>query len=372
MKLIKNDELQEAINNVDGQKFDDEFKGVASVEYADAVNRMQAKRKAAEDMYSKFQSDAVKIVEADENSRNRNVKPTAAQKKLELSESLFTTWLTESDDENNDLDWNDSQDVFSELDYVLSDSRGRNRYPELKKFATYGGSGDRLEVGAGETTRDGKYYDFKILAVDDKRLDYARAVAKLFELPFEAEDYTGRRSYYTRMGHIYLPVEEAELPVDEYFDSHEPLNEVAPIVAGMAAAAAGTVASKVADKILGEDANDIEDDTNLEEPDETISVQMNVTPTDEDRGVAYYLNMLIKDEWEAIQGYQDAIGAITSMTDDQGIVDILNDIEKEENLHVGQLQKAMQLVAPSANDIAKGEEEAEEQLTGSTKAEVVT
>ena len=350
MKLIKNNQLQEAINNVDGQKFEKDFKGVASVEYADAVQRMQAKHDKAEKMYKDMKDKTMKDLDIKDT-------PKEEKDKYELSESLFTTWLSEAKD-----DWDDGQDIFSELDYILTHSKGRNKYPELKKFATYGGSGDRIEVGAGSITRDGKYYDFRILAVNDDRLDYAREVAKLFGLKFTSEPYRGPRSYYSVLGHIYLPVDEAELTVDEFKEVHVPensLTEVAPVVAAMGAAAAGAVATKLVDKVLGEDVTN----------DDQISVQMDVTPGETNNSVAYYLNMLIKDEWDAIQGYQDAIAAIKSFADDFGIVSILEDIEKEENLHVGQLQKAMQLVAPSANDINKGEEEAAEQLGETTPVE---
>lgn len=42
------------------------------------------------------------------------------------------------------------------------------------------------------------------------------------------------------------------------------------------------------------------------------------------------------------------------------MVDVIQDIVSEENVHVGQLQKALETISSNTNDIAKGEQEAEE------------
>ena len=44
------------------------------------------------------------------------------------------------------------------------------------------------------------------------------------------------------------------------------------------------------------------------------------------------------------------------------MVDVLRDIANEENLHVGQLQEALQIFSPNARYIDKGKEESKEQL----------
>jgi len=87
-----------------------------------------------------------------------------------------------------------------------------------------------------------------------------------------------------------------------------------------------------------------------------------------DAGIAFELNTLIQDEWEAIQGYNDAIVAAET----EGFHDIakvLKDIVNEENIHVGQLQKVLELVSPNAASIGEGEAEAAEQLN-SDKGEI--
>lgn len=90
--------------------------------------------------------------------------------------------------------------------------------------------------------------------------------------------------------------------------------------------------------------------------------------------IANTLNTLIRDEWEAIEGYNDALSTLRAMggvedengepvPDCEGIVKVIEDIVNEENLHVGQLQKALELVSPNAESIKTGDEEAEKQLT---------
>jgi rubrerythrin len=78
-------------------------------------------------------------------------------------------------------------------------------------------------------------------------------------------------------------------------------------------------------------------------------------------GIASIVNKLIIDEWEAIQGYNDAIvAAETEGYSD--IANVLRDIANEENLHVGQLEQVMQQLSPNAESINQGEVEAEGQL----------
>ena len=83
--------------------------------------------------------------------------------------------------------------------------------------------------------------------------------------------------------------------------------------------------------------------------------------TPEDTGIATILNNLIIDEWEAINGYNSAIATLVDIGKTDGI-DVLKDIVNEENVHVGQLQKVLEIVAPNVTSIGEGEAEAEEQL----------
>ena len=80
-------------------------------------------------------------------------------------------------------------------------------------------------------------------------------------------------------------------------------------------------------------------------------------------GIAAVINKLIIDEWEAIQGYNDAI-VNAEMEGYSNIANVLTEIANEENMHVGQLQKALETISPQTDSIKKGEDEAEKQLDG--------
>lgn len=91
--------------------------------------------------------------------------------------------------------------------------------------------------------------------------------------------------------------------------------------------------------------------------------------TPEDNGIALILNGLIKSEWDAINDYNSAITSIREIGFNDDMLAVLEDIVKEENVHVGQLQELMKKVSSNANSIASGEVEAAEQLTDETKSE---
>ena len=89
-----------------------------------------------------------------------------------------------------------------------------------------------------------------------------------------------------------------------------------------------------------------------------------------DSGIADTLIKLINDEWEAIQGYNNFREMIlTAQNNGAGdyteMLNVINEVVNEENLHVGQLQELLKRVSPNTQSIAKGEEEAEEQLSTS-------
>lgn len=112
-------------------------------------------------------------------------------------------------------------------------------------------------------------------------------------------------------------------------------------------------------------------DEPIEEP-EVESEQVTFNKTGSDFGVASMLNADIIDEFEAIDSYNSHIitlkDLINQETDEaviesyKKIIEILTDIANEENIHVGQLQKALSLVSPSALFIKDGDIEADEVL----------
>ena len=96
--------------------------------------------------------------------------------------------------------------------------------------------------------------------------------------------------------------------------------------------------------------------------------------------IANLLNPLIKDELEAIDGYNSAVATIRSMMEDEttdksvdyeGIIAVISEITNEENLHIGQLEKLLETVSPNAKSINDGKDEAAEQLEETSNNEEV-
>lgn len=86
-------------------------------------------------------------------------------------------------------------------------------------------------------------------------------------------------------------------------------------------------------------------------------------PTPQENGVQNMLQFLIKDEWDAIEGYNNTIQTLKPFGVYDDLCAVLQDISNEELVHVGQLQKALEFINPVASKIAEGETEATEQLT---------
>ena len=85
-----------------------------------------------------------------------------------------------------------------------------------------------------------------------------------------------------------------------------------------------------------------------------------------DTGAAAELIALINDEWEAIQGYNNAISTLRSIVSQNPFyadaIKVLEEISAEENVHVGQLQEVLRRISPNAEEIDKGKKEAKSQL----------
>lgn len=79
-------------------------------------------------------------------------------------------------------------------------------------------------------------------------------------------------------------------------------------------------------------------------------------------GMAQLLSDLIKDEYEAIDGYNSVIATADAEGYDD-MIDVLTDVQAEENVHIGQLQELRKMVDPNAHMVEDGEEEAEEELS---------
>ena len=105
-----------------------------------------------------------------------------------------------------------------------------------------------------------------------------------------------------------------------------------------------------------DDDNFIVDDTITDEAPEKESPKNEV-----DTGISNLLIDAIKDEFETIKLYNSIIEQIR-IENREDIISILQDIVNEENVHVGQLQKALELYSPNADNIEHGSQEAEEQM----------
>ena len=117
--------------------------------------------------------------------------------------------------------------------------------------------------------------------------------------------------------------------------------------------------SEVANLEFDDDFSEYEDEHSVE----------NVLPgpaEGTDTGVAQELIALINDEWEAIQGYNNAIATLRATADQnpfyEDAVKVLEEISAEENVHVGQLQEVLRRISPNTADIDKGKKEAKSQL----------
>ncbi len=78
-------------------------------------------------------------------------------------------------------------------------------------------------------------------------------------------------------------------------------------------------------------------------------------------GMASVISDLIKDEYEAIDGYNSAIA--TAEAEGFGdMINVLTEIQAEENLHIGQLQAIMNTLDPNAHLVDDGQQEGVEQL----------
>lgn len=96
--------------------------------------------------------------------------------------------------------------------------------------------------------------------------------------------------------------------------------------------------------------------------------------TGESTGIADLIISNIKDEWETNAKYNYTIATVQSLDIPEelknSIVDIIQDINKEELNHVGMLQKALALLAPNTEAIENGQEEAQEHIENAEKKDL--
>ena len=124
------------------------------------------------------------------------------------------------------------------------------------------------------------------------------------------------------------------------------------------------------DIVVEVDGEEIVDTSEVTTEEKIESTEAPKTPAD--MAITDMLSTLIKDELEAIEGYNSVISTLRSMMEDPeaeidndnitSSIKVLEDIAGEEYIHIGQLQEVQKLFNSQTDLIAEGEEEAKEQL----------
>lgn len=193
-------------------------------------------------------------------------------------------------------------------------------------------------IGVDYTSKPGKY-GIVVTADKPEKLDKARKVAELFSYNLEKAGRSGElETKHSSFNKTVRTKDGEEKEVKKYqFTIFVP-----------------------------EDAEVIKFDKPIKEDVESEKEELDSTPntpnTPDEFGTAGLINALIQDEWQAIQGYNDAIATLSATDVDTDIINVFKDIANEENIHIGQLQKALEMVSPNVSSINDGEQEGAKQL----------
>ena len=193
------------------------------------------------------------------------------------------------------------------------------------------------KIGVDYTSKPGKY-GIVVTADKPEKLDKARKVAELFSYNLEKAGRSGELETKHSSFSKTVKTKDGKEEVKNYqFTIFVP--EDAKVIKF--------------DKPIKED---------LEGEKEELEVIPDTPTTPDEFGAAGLINALIQDEWQAIQGYNDAIATLSTTDIDTDIINVFKDIANEENIHIGQLQKALEMVSPNVSSISEGEQEGAEQL----------
>ena len=193
------------------------------------------------------------------------------------------------------------------------------------------------KIGVDYTSKPGKY-GIVVTADKPEKLDKARKVAELFSYNLEKAGRSGELETKHSSFNKTIRTKDGEEEVKRYqFTIFVP--EDAEVIKF--------------DKPIKED---------LEGEKEELEAVPDTPTTPDEFGAAGLINALIQDEWQAIQGYNDAIATLSTTDIDTDIINVFKDIANEENIHIGQLQKALEMVSPNVSSIGEGEQEGAEQL----------
>ena len=116
------------------------------------------------------------------------------------------------------------------------------------------------------------------------------------------------------------------------------------------------------DDIIDITSSEDEEEHEIEEPENKNSVELTSSLSDALKGV---ISALIKDEWDAYDGYTSSIATFESEGINSDAINVLKDIANEELIHIGQLQKLLGVAdVEIPKKIEDGSEEAKDQLNG--------
>ena len=196
------------------------------------------------------------------------------------------------------------------------------------------------KIGVDYTSKPGKY-GIVVTADKPEKLDKARKVAELFSYNLEKAGRSGELETKHSSFNKTVRTKDGEEEVKRYqFTIFVP--EDAEVIKF--------------DKPIKEDVEGEKSEK------EELDATPNTPNTPDEFGTAGLINALIQDEWQAIQGYNDAIATLSTTDVNTDIINVFKDIANEENIHIGQLQKALEMVSPNVSSISDGEQEGAKQL----------
>lgn len=330
----KNKKLQEElesigmINNVDKLNIEDGIRGSAQMALSTALKDSQRHRRAAKEMNDNQEAEAKKALSREISNKEHPepldyLKPNS---QIELKESLFESVedTADTDDKVFKVTYKESPEIFSAVMIKASDEDEAKEKLSAKKPG-------KIIVGV------------EIMSDEAVKDMTSRGMSLMEAAPFDHHDPDSKEPDGS----------EPDPSFGKFDKSVDELNK----------------ALLASEESLREDANSSEEELPVDEKEciEEIPVAAEEEQPSSElilNGIANELSALIKDEWEAIEGYKSTIVNLQSIGGYDEIVSVLKEIAGEEYVHVGQLQRLSEIVAPQADKIADGQEEAEKQLAG--------
>lgn len=356
----KNKNLQEElesigmINNVDKLNIEDGIRGSAQMALSTALKDSQRHRKAAKEMNDKQETEARKALSREISNKEHPepldyLKPNS---QIELKESLYPEYVSYQGKKMRvqgvrpDGKYALSEPQYSGLDitnhpeYLIDVSKEKieplEESAELVTEDISDGWDDELifDIDGADVLEDieGLIYEIRKTV-----RGYQSGAYTYEELGEYISDLASSLSYFAE-GVSKLAESEDNEVEDTKMSLTEDTTEVS-----YTADSEGVVVDK---ELPAHEKASIEE-----------------TPTSQQNGIQNMLQFLIKDEWDAIEGYNNTIQTLKSENAEDDILGVLQEISNEELVHVGQLQKLLELVNPITSKIKEGEAEATEQIS---------